>query len=211
MATKQKFARSEDFKTPPCRLLYAFGLFKPRKGDNGRETYQATLMFENQHRPALEKYVGKVIVEQWGDKGLERAKQGLIKSPFLAGDGKEARDKNTGELKPGHGPGLFFIRPWANVDHPPVVRYKDPNIPATLEQVYSGCRGFAVLSAFAWHNDQNGDGVSFNLAYFQKTADDEQIGGGGSVDPEKWHEKIADAGDAPQETKQGAGASGLFG
>lgn len=211
MVTKQKFARSEDFKTPPCRVLYAFGMFKLRKSDSGKETYQSTLVFENQHRPALEKYVGQVIVEQWGDKGLERAKAGLIKSPFLAGDGKEARNKETGEINPGYGPGLFFIRPWANADHPPVVRYKNPNIPATEAEVYSGCRGFAVLSAFAWNHATNGDGVSFNLSYFQKTADDEQIGGSGTVDANKWHEKIADEGDAPQETKQGAGAGGLFG
>ncbi|RWA81467.1 MAG: DUF2815 family protein [Mesorhizobium sp.] len=211
MASKQKFARSEDFKTPPCRILYAFGLFKTRKGDNGKETYQSTLVFENQHKAALEKYVGKVIIEQWGEKGIERAKQGLIKSPFLAGDGKEARDKASGEINEGLGAGLFFIRPWANADHPPVVRYKDPNIPATEAEVYSGCRGFAVLSAFAWHNDQNGDGVSFNLAYFQKTADDTRIGNSGAVDAGKWHEKIEDAGDAPSETKQGAGAGGLFG
>lgn len=211
MASKQKFARSEDFKTPPCRVLYAFSMFKPRKDDKGVEKYQPTLVFANEHRPALEKHVGAVIVEQWGEKGLERAKQGLIKSPFLSGDGKEARKKDTGEIKPGYGPGLFFIRPWANVDHPPVIRYKNPNIPATQEEVYSGCRGFAVLSAFAWSHDSNGDGVSFNLAYFQKTGDDEKIGGDGGVDPEKWHEKIDDEGDAPAETKTGAGAGGLFG
>lgn len=211
MATKAKFARSEDFKTPPCRILYAFGLFKPRKGDNGRETYQSTLVYSNEHKALLEKHVAAVIVEQWGEKGLQRAKDGLIKSPFIAGDGKEAKNKETGEIKPGYGAGLFFIRPWANVDHPPVVRYKNPNIPATEAEVYSGCRGFAVLSAFAWSHETNGDGVSFNLSYFQKTADDEPLGGGGAIDPEKWHEKIEDAGDAPSETKTGAGAGGLFG
>jgi hypothetical protein len=209
VASKEKYARSEDFKTPPCRILYAFGLFKPRKGDNGRETYQSTLVFANEHRAALEKHVGKVIVEQWGEKGLERAKQGLIKSPFLAGDGKEARDKTSGEIKAGYGPGLFFIRPWANVDHPPVVRWKDQHKAPTIDEVYSGCRGFAVLSAFAWHNDQNGDGVSFNLSYFQKTGEDEKIGGGGGVDVDKFFEKIEDNGDAPDVGSGGAG--NLFG
>jgi hypothetical protein len=206
-----KFARSEDFKTPPCRLSFAQQLFKARAQKNGKPKYGCTLIFPKDVRAALEKHVGAVILEQWGDKGLERAKQGLIKSPFLAGDGKEARAKETGELHPGMGPDVFFIRVQANEDRPPVVRYKDPNIPATPDEVYSGCYGFAVINAFAWHNDENGDGVSFGIQYFQKTKDGERIGGSGQVDPEKWHEKIADEGDAPQETKQGAGAGGLFG
>jgi hypothetical protein len=212
VATAKKFARSDDFKTPPCRLSFAQNLFKPRAAQDGAKTkYGCTLIFAKEHRAALEKHVAAVIREQWGDKGIERAKQGLIKSPFLAGDGKEARNKESGELHPGMGPDVFFVRTSANEDRPPVVRYKDPNIPATPEDVYSGCRGFAVINAFAWHNDQNGDGVSFGIQYFQKTEDDERIGGSGQVDPEKWFEKIDDTGDAPEETKTGAGAGGLFG
>lgn len=212
MAAKQKFARSEDFKTPPCRLSFAQNLFKARKQDEDKPPkYGCTLIFNKADRAALEKHIGAVIVEQWGEKGIQRAKDGLIKSPFLAGDGKEARNKTTGELHPGMGPDVFFIRVQANEDRPPVVRYKDPNIPATQEEVYSGCYGFAVINAFAWNNVQNGDGVSFGIQYFQKTKDGEHIGGSGTVDPEKWHEKIADEGDAPAETKQGEGAGGLFG
>ena len=36
-------------------------------------------------------------------------------------------------------------------------------------------------------------------------------GGGGGPDPDKFLEKLADEGDAPAETKSGAGAGGLFG
>lgn len=208
MATQ--FARSEDFRSPDCTLSFAFGLFKPRKNDNGVEKWQATLIFPNNcDRSKMEEAVRHCIVETWGEKGLERAKQGLIKSPFLPGDGKEARNKNTGDLHPGMGPDVFFIRPTSN--KPPVVRYKDPNIPATEEEVYSGCKGFAVLNAFAWNNAQNGDGVSFGIQYFQKTGEGERLGGSGGVDPEQWHEKIDDTGEAPAETKSGAGAGGLFG
>lgn len=210
MAT-QKFARSDDFKTPPCRLSFAQTLFKARAQENGKPKYGCTLIFPKDARAALEKHVADVIKAQWGEKGLEKAKAGLIKSPFLAGDGKEARNKTSGELHPGMSADVFFIRVQANEDRPPVVRYKDPNIPATADEVYSGCYGFAVINAFAWNNPQNGDGVSFGIQYFQKTKDGDRIGGSGQVDPEKWHEKIADEGDAPQETKQGAGAGGLFG
>lgn len=207
-----KFARSEDFKAPPCVVSYAQSLFKPRSQEEGKAPkYGATLIYPNASKAMLEKIVAEVIVAEWGVAGLERAKKGLIKSPFLAGDGKEARNKTTGELHPGMGPDVFFIRVSANEDRPPVVRYKNPNVPATQDEVYSGCKGFAVLNAFAWNNPKNGDGVSFGIQYFQKTGDGERLGGSGGIDPEKWHEKIADEGDAPSETKQGEGAGGLFG
>lgn len=207
-----KFARSEDFKTPPCRLSFAQNLFTPRAQEEGKpKKYGCTLIFSKEHRAALEKHVAAVILEQWGEKGIERAKNGAIKSPFLAGDGKEARNKQTGDLHPGMGPDVFFIRTQANEDRPPVVRYKSANIPATQDEVYSGCRGFAVVNCFSWHHPTNGDGVSFGIQYFQKTGDDERIGGSGPIDVDKWHEKIDDAGDAPAETQTGAGAGGLFG
>jgi hypothetical protein len=211
VATKQKMARSEDFKTPPCRVSYAQQLFKARAQEEGKAPkFGATLIFANEHKAALEKVIAGVLKEQWPNDWQERAKKGLIKSPFLAGDGKEARNKTTGDLHPGMGADVFFIRVQANEDRPPVVRYKSATIPATEDEVYSGCRGFAVLNAFAWHNDKNGDGVSFGISYFQKTGDDERLGGSGQVDPEKWHEKIEDSGDAPAETQNGGGAGGLF-
>ena len=207
----KKFARSDDFKTPPCRLSFGQGLFKARKAsEDAKEKFGATLIFsKSADRKALDNAVRQCIVDTWGEQGRERAKKGLIKSPFLAGDGKEARNKSTGELHPGMGEDVFFIRVQSNKQ--PVVRYKDANIPATEDEVYSGCYGFAVINAFAWNNPQNGDGVSFGIQYFQKTRDGDRIGGNGSVDPEKWHEKIEDAGDAPAETKSGDGAGGLFG
>lgn len=207
MATK--FARSEDFRTPDCRLSFGQGLFKARKAnDDAKEKYGCTLIFpKGCDRTKLDNAVRYVIVEQWGDAGLVRARQGLIKSPFLAGDGKEARNKSTGELHPGMGPDVFFIRPTSI--KAPIVRFRDPNIPASEEEVYSGCFGFAVINAFAWSNPQNGDGVSFGISYFQKLRDGERIGGSGGVDPEKWHESIPDEGPAPE--TNGAGAASLFG
>lgn len=209
MASNKKMARGENFRAPDCRLSFGQDLFKPRKNDQGVEKWGCTLIFAKEHRAALEAEVAKVIVAEWGEKGIERAKQGLIKSPFLAGDGKEARAKATGELHPGMGPDVFFIRPSSNNAIP--IRYKDPNVQATQDEVYSGCHGFAVLNAFAWHNAQNGDGVSFGINYFQKLRDGDRLGGAGGVDPNEFYEKIEDTGDAPEETKSGAGAGGLFG
>lgn len=194
-----------------CRLSYANGLFKPKSVNNGAEKFGCTLIFPKSARAELEAEVLKVIVGEWGDKGLARAKAGLIKSPFLAGDGKEARNKQTGDLHPGMSADVFFIRPSANADRPPAIRWKDPNLQETEQNVYSGCWGKPVLNCFAWHNDQSGDGVSFGIAFFQKIREGERLGGAGPIDAEKYMESVADEGPAPESTKDGFGASGLFG
>jgi hypothetical protein len=165
---------------------------------------------------AINNAMAEAIVAQWGEKGLERAKAGLIRSPILAGDGKEARIKKgdrAGEIHEGLGADKFFIRVATRLEAP--VRYRSAVIPATFgagdDQIKSGDYGFAVLHAYTWSNSKNGDGVSFGIDYLQKTRAGDSLGGtGGAVDPEKFFEKIEDQGEAPAETK-GAGAGGLFG
>ena len=203
--------RSSDFKTPLCRVSFAGSLFKPRaQQEGGVEKYGCTLIFPKTcDRTALDNAVRSVIVAQWSEKGLERAKAGLIKSPFLDGNGKEARNKKTGELHPGFGPDVFFLR--VQSIRQPVIRYKSEHIPATEDEVYSGCYGKAVLNAFAWTNAQNGDGVSFGIQFFQKIKDGDRLGGSGGVDAAQWMESVPDEGAAPEATRGGAGAGGLFG
>lgn len=223
-----KFARSADFKTPDHVLSFAQTLFKARAQKNGKPKFGATAIFENAMKTAkvclikdesgnmvkksLEQIVADVILEQWGEKGMERAKKGLIKLPFLDGDSKEARNKETGELHPGMGPGKFFIRMTANEDRRPQVSSTvAAMVPATEEEVYSGCTGFSVGNVFCWHNDENGDGVSFGINMFFKREDGERLGGSGGSSPDAWTETVEDHGGAPDETKSGAGAGGLFG
>lgn len=206
----------DNFKTPECRVSYANSMFTSRAQKNpdgtmGKPKFGCTLIFPKSARAILEAEVVKVIIGEWGDKGIARAKAGLIKSPFLAGDGKEARNKQTGEIAAGLGPDVFFIRPNANADRPPAVRWKDPNMQETETNVYSGCWGKAVLNCYAWHNDMSGDGVSFGLAMFQKLREGERLGGAGPIDAEKYMETVADEGSAPESTTSGAGAAGLFG
>ena len=203
--------RSADFKTDLCRVAFAGSLFKPRAQQAGAtEKYGCTLIFPtNCDRKAMNDAVQGVIVAQWGEKGLERAKAGLIKLPFLDGAGKEARNKTTGDINPGFGPDVFFIR--VQSMRAPVIRWKSEHIPATEEEVYSGCYGKAVLNAFAWNNPQNGDGVSFGIQFFQKLKEGDRLGGGGGVNPGSWMETVPDEGEAPEATRAGAGASGLFG
>ena len=204
-------ARSADFKTPKCRLSFAQSLFKPRAQEEGKaKKFGCTLIFPKSDRPALEAKVAEVIKAEWGDKGIAMAKAGAIKSPFLAGDGKESRNKQSGDLHPGMGPEVFFIRPSAGEDRPPFVIWKSPNKQETEATVYSGCYGKAVVNVFAWHNAQSGNGVSFGIQGFQKLEEGERLGGG-RADPEEYYETIEDAGEAPESTRTGAGAAGLFG
>jgi len=203
--------RTEDFRTPICRLSYAASLFKPRSQEGGKPKFGCTLIFKKEHRKELEARVAEAIKGEWGDKGIEMAKKGLIKSPFLAGDGKEAHSSKTGELNAGMGADVFFIRVSANEDRAPAVWHRDPNKQETEATVYSGCYGKAILNCYTWDHPQNGKGVSFGIQGFQKHAEGERLGGSGEIDKSKWNETVEDAGDAPSETTGGAGAGGLFG
>ena len=207
-------ARSEDFKTELCRLSYAQALFKARsQEEGGKKKFSPTLIFLKSYKQVLEKIVAKVISEQWGLEGLKRASKMIIKSPFLAGDGKEAHSKKTGDLHPGMGPDVFFVRATANEDRQPYVWFRNPEIREVDDsEVYSGCFGKAVLNAFTWANAAGGEGVSFGISKFQKLKEGERLGNpSAEADADKWHETIADEGPAPETTKNGGGAAGLFG
>ena len=208
--------RSEDFKpTDMARLSYAGSLFKARAGeDGGKEKFGCTLIWPKTaaaSRRRMEQVVADLIVKQWGPAAIEQAKAGLIKLPFLDGNGKEARSKKTGELHVGMGPDVWFVRPTANADHPPAVIWRDSNKQETEATVYSGCHGKPVLNAFCWENVKNGRGVSFGIQMFQKLEEGKRLGGSGGVDTEKWAESVADEGPGPETTQNGAGAAGLFG
>ena len=207
-----KNSRSETAKTPLCRLSYASGLYKARKVNekSTKEVFSCTLIFEKKERPFFEKMILGVINEAFGAKAPEMFKSGVIRNPIYAGDSKEARIKETNEIKPGLGPDVFFLRVQAGADRPPFVIWKDPNRQETEETVYSGCYGKAVLQAFSWDDTQGGKGVSFGIEGFQKLKEGERLGGG-RADPAKYYETVEDMGDAPSETRSGAGAAGLFG
>jgi len=223
-------ASSSQKKSSLCRFSYVQNMFTrvARKDDNGNAVLdkngkpvteqQCTLIFDkSSDRSMLDEMMREAIVAEWGDKGLEKAKAGLIRSPILAGDGKEARVKKgdkAGEVHEGLGADKFFIRVATRLEAP--VRFRSATIPATFgngdDQVKSGDYGFAVLHAYTWSNSKNGDGVSFGIDYLQKTKAGESLGGTGSaVDVDSVYETVEDAGDAPASTKTGEGAAGLFG
>jgi len=204
-------ARSTDAKTPLARLAFANGLFEMQTSDSGRKSWTCSLLFpKTVDLSALHNLALEAAKEEWGDKAVGMIKDGIIKSPFLDGDGKQGKSKKTGEPHAGF-PGHIFIRCTSGEDYrPKLVNQKV--LPITDKaDLYSGCFGYAVVNAFTWENKENGKGITFGISMFQKAKDGESLGGGGGGNPDEFFEKIADEGDAPAETKTGAGAGGLFG
>lgn len=208
-------ARSADVKTPQGRFAFTHSkgssLFEPRANKQGRLQYGCTILFpKGTDISALHNAAAEAAVEQWGEKAKQMIKDGLIKSPFLDGDGKQGKSKETGEPHDGF-PGTTFIRVVSGGDYKPklvnqrVLPILDPN------DFPSGVYGYAVVNAFTWENDEQGKGLSFGISMAQKAKDGDRLGGGGGVDVDKWAEKIDDEGEAPAETKTGQGAGGLFG
>ncbi len=204
-------ANTENFKTPLVRLSYAMNLFKARaQEEGGKEKFGCTLIFPMEAAKDLHKRFIALCKDEWGEKAESDFAKGLIRSPFLKGDGPAAHNKTTGELNPGMGPDVFFVRPNANADRPPYVIWKDPNVQETEQTVYSGCYGKAVINMYCWDHAKSGRGVSIGIAGFQKLQEGERLGGSGPVDASQWAEPIEDLGEAPFATKDD-GAGGLFG
>ncbi len=198
---------------PLMRASYAFNMRKGREQtkDDGSKKMEwgATLILPKSDIVGLKKLqsmVAEVITNEWGEKGMERFKAGLIRNPILPGDGKEARNKDTGEINPGLGADVVFIRAKSN---DPVKVFNKAVMPASDDEIVSGHWGYPVLNASAWHNDKNGDGVSFGISMFQFVKADESLGGEGSGgDPNAFFERISDEGGETAPATNDA--SGLF-
>lgn len=203
-------ARSENLKTPLCRFAYTQHLFKLKKDDNGKESWNCTLLFpKDADLSALKELALAAAKEEWGDKAVQMLKDGLIHNPFLDGDGPQGKNKQTGEPHKGF-PGTTFIRVQSGKDFRPKLVDNQVLPIASPEDFYSGCYGYAVVNAFTWENKEKGKGISFGISMAQKTREGEKLGGG-EANPEQYFEKVADEGEAPAFTKSGAGAAGLFG
>lgn len=223
-------ARSENFKLQNVRLTFA-NLFRPQKHDDGKLSFNCTLLYPKA-LPALvgvkadggtvnvPDLVAAVVKEAWGDAGLELARSGVIKTPFLDGDGPQAVSKKTGKRHAGF-EGHKFIR----VARPKFAVTDAPNPPelygATLgadgklvkltqpSEMYSGCYVHAVINAFAWEHPQSGKGLSFGLQMLQFAKEGEKLGGDGGPDAGAFFQGAAPT-EKPAAVANGAGAGGLF-
>lgn len=204
-------ARSEDIKTPLARLAFAQNLFEAQTTQSGKKQFNCTLLFPKGSDIAiLQEAALKAAVEEWGEKAKQMIADKLIHSPFLDGDGPQGKSKKTGEPHKGF-PGHTFIRVISGEDYPPKLFNKQVR-PATKSEVESGLLVYAVVNAFTWENKEKGKGISFGVSMIQVAKDDGvRLGGGGGGNPDQFFEKIEDEGEAPAETKGGAGAAGLFG
>lgn len=207
-----KMYRTEDFKAPLALLSYP-NLHEPdpaKTAEKKKDMWTSTFIFPKgtDLAPLTEK-IKEVAVQQWGDKGLERLKDGLIKNPLLDGGGKQGKNKTTGEYNAAMGPGVYFVR-CATVFQPTVVNARV--LPATKEECYPGVECYPVLQAYAWNNKENGDGISFGFSMVQVLGRGERIAGA-SKDPNEHFEKVdtSEGDDTGSEENEGQGASGLFG
>lgn len=216
-------ARSNDISLQKInletRISYSQFCFEPNTNEQGKKQYQGTFLFpKTADKSALDAMVLEVLVEEFGGRMggqagvIEAIKAGVIKSPFLDGDGKQGRDKE-GKPKAGYA-GHWFIRATSGEDYPPkmLISQRGAIVPGGKADIKSGDYGFPVLNAYTWDNPKNGKGCSFGFSMFMKSRDGEAIGGsGGPGKPDEYFEAIPDEGSAPDQTKGGAGAAGLFG
>lgn len=216
-------ARSQDISLQKLkietRISYAQYCFEPNTNMSGKKQYQATFLIpKTADKSALDTLVLATLVEEFGGRMggqagiIDAIKNGVIKSPFLDGDGKQGRDKD-GKPKPGYA-GHWFIRATSGEDYPPKMMRSERGaiVPASKAEIKSGDYGFPVVGVYTWDDQRNGKGASFGFSMFLKSRSGESLGqAGGSGSPDDYFEPIPDEGAAPAETKTGQGAAGLFG
>lgn len=220
-------ARSENFKLENMRLSHPH-IFAPQKmEDNGvvKLKFNATLLWPKGADLVGKKADGtsinimeeavRIAREEWGDKAEAWIKDGLIKNPFLDGDGPQGVNKRSGERHEGYA-GHRFIRTTANEDRQPeayddkigadgkLVKLVDP------KRLYPGCKVHAVLNLFTWENAKGGKGLSFGLNMVQFAADGERLGGDGGGNPDAFFSGAKPDAAKAAATTGGAGAGGLF-
>lgn len=212
-------ARSHDVSTQKIGLLGRFSfvqnLFEPNKDKKtGKpKNYSVTVLFpKSANLDPLHELAVSAAKEEWGDKAVQMIKDGIIKSPFLDGDGKQGKSKETGEPHAGY-PGHTFIRCTSGLDHPPrvLISKNGAVVPASKTDLWSGDYGYIVVNAYTWDSVENGKGLSFGVSMVMKAKDGERLGSAGGGNPDEHFEAIPDEGAAPKETQDGKGAAGLFG
>lgn len=212
-----KSSRSDDFSTQKLGLLgrFAFtnGLFQPLE-NNGRKNWGVTLLLpKTLDLSPLHKLALQAAEKQWGGKMnvAQAIKDGLIKSPFLDGDGKQGRSKKP-PFEPHAGfPGNWFLRLTSGEEYRP--KLVDGKLLPIIDKegLKSGDWGYIYGSFYTWENAENGMGITCGMSIVMKAKDGESLGGGAAPTPDAVMEAIPDEGAAPASTQTGAGAGGLFG
>lgn len=212
-------ARGADISTQKlgleCRLSYVQYSFDPADTDHGKQ-YQLTAIFDkSQDLSALKAAALAVAEEAWPGKAKQKIESGVVKTPFLDGDGPQGKFKKgdkAGEQKP-ELVNKIFLRLTSGAEYPPkmLISKGGQIVPAVKSDITSGDHGFLVINPYAWNSDKQGDGITFGYSMVMKSRDGESLGGGGPSNPDAYFEAIEDQGEAPKETQGGEGAAGFFG
>lgn len=204
--------KSELFRGPEGRFAYTKGLFKAEANKRGYKQFLVTILFSKQADLKVMQDVAIATAEgAWPGKGADGIKSGLVKNPFLDGDGKQGLSQKTGERKEGFA-GTWFIRATSGEEFKPAV-FDGSLLPILdVSGFQSGWYGFPVLNCFAWQNDEQGKGLTFGINMVQMSRRGENIGGGGgAADPDQFFDKIADTGAVDDKVRSsGQGAGSLF-
>jgi hypothetical protein len=203
-------ARSRDLKGPEARLAFTQGLFELQTTQSGKKQWNCTLLWaKTVDLSALKELAVEAAVAEWGDKAKQMIKDGLIKSPFLDGDGPQGKSKKTGEPHNGF-PGMTFVRVTSGEDYrPKLVNQKVLPI-TSKDDLKSG--DLRLPRRQCLHLGERGERQGHHVRHVDAAEDPhgESLGGAGPS-PDEVFEAIPDEGDAPASTKTGDGAAGLFG
>lgn len=199
-----------------CRFSFVQYSFEANTTDKGSKQYQLTAIFDkSQNLGPLKEAAFAVAEEAWPGKAKQKIEAGIVKTPFLDGDGPQGKYKEgprAGEQK-SELIGKVFIRLTSGEEHPPEMLMSKGGVvmSATKTDIHSGDFGYIVINPYAWNSPKQGDGLSYGYSKVMKSRPGESLGGGGSGAAGDHFEAVPDEGDAPPETKTGTGAAGLFG
>lgn len=189
-----------DLRTGPIRLSFP-NLFKPGKPipPNTEGKFGASLLFPaGVDISVLRQASAEVAKAKWPDVGTLKVPK--LKSPFLS------QDEDAGRYV-GYEEGGVLIRTIANQKMPVV----DLRLAPVVEEskVYPGVWALVTIRPFAYDKGVN-KGVSFGLQTVMIVADDTNIGGTGSANPNEAFAGVSiDPGDINADAAFGGGEASV--
>lgn len=189
-------ARSPEVRTPEVKYAFARGLTIPQTKRSGREQYEATLLIaKGVDLTALRDACVQAVVAEWGESARDDFEKGLIPSPIHDGDGIAGCNKKTGMPNNGFA-GCNFIRVSSGVQFPPDL-VDHECAPLGPRQLYSGCYGYAIVTAFTLASRDGARSVLFGITAAQVTREGPRLDRSQNV-AIRYFQKIADPNDMPE-------------
>ncbi len=155
-------------KTPKGRLAFTQNVFQKGGMEGAEPKYRCTIIFEpGSDLTELKQLAGKAAFEKWGDK-----KPSNFRSPFRTGP---SRRRDDGTYPDGFREDTIDITA-TSTRRPVVLDANREEITESSDELYGGCYGKLIVTAFAYDKGGN-KGVSFGLLGVQKLEDGAAFGG----------------------------------